>query len=206
VKPALLAALAAYLIGGVPFGYLLFRWTRGGDIRSVGSGNIGATNVARSAGWAVGVTTLLLDAAKGIAAVALARAICENDRAGAAAAALAAVAGHCYPIYLGFRGGKGVATGCGAFAVLDPESMGIALAVFAIVVAATRMVSAGSVLAAIAFPAACAATGFGTIPSFLAAGAGALIVARHRENLRRIFRGAEPRLGAARRAGEGARR
>ncbi|MBI3449412.1 MAG: glycerol-3-phosphate 1-O-acyltransferase PlsY [Acidobacteria bacterium] len=206
MTPRILAALAAYLIGGVPFGYLLFRWRRGGDIRSVGSGNIGATNVARAAGWAVGMTTLLLDAAKGVAAVALARAICENDRAGAAAAALAAVAGHCFPIYLGFRGGKGVATGCGAFAVLDPKSMGIALAAFAIAVALTRMVSAGSVLAALAFPAACAATGFGAIPASLAALAGGLIVLRHHENLTRILRGVEPRLGSAGDAGEGERR
>lgn len=195
MTPGLLAVIAAYLLGGVPFGFILYRLLRGGDIRGMGSGNIGATNVARSAGWPAGVMTLVLDAAKGAAAVALARALCREDPAWVAAAALSAVAGHCFPIFLKLRGGKGVATGCGAFALLHPAAMGVALAVFLLAVALTRIVSAGSILAAIAFPIAFAMMGAGAAPASLAGAAGLVIVARHHENIMRILSGAERRLG-----------
>ena len=195
MKAGLVAVLAAYLIGGVPFGFLFYKLKMGGDIRSVGSGNIGATNVARSAGWLVGGLTLVLDAAKGAAAVALALAFCGGDRRWAAAAALAAVAGHCYPVALKLRGGKGVATGCGAFLVLDPSALGIALLVFLATVAACRMVSAGSIMASVAYPIASGMLGAGSTTTFFAGVAGLLIVGRHHENILRILRGAERRLG-----------
>jgi glycerol-3-phosphate acyltransferase PlsY len=195
VRAGLLAVAAAYLIGGIPFGFLFYRIRRGGDIRSVGSGNIGATNVARSAGWLAGVLTLLFDAAKGAAAVALARAICEGDAAWSAAAALAAVAGHCFPVALKLRGGKGVATGCGAFLLLDPAALGVALAVFVLTVAASRMVSAGSITAAMAFPIASGMMGAGAATTFFAGCAGLLIVSRHHENIARMLRGVERRIG-----------
>lgn len=193
----LLVLVASYAIGGIPTGLILYRLARGGDIREVGSGNIGATNVARSGGYGIGVLTLVLDAAKGAAAVLMARAA-TGEMSWAAAAAFAAVAGHCFPVWLGFRGGKGVATGCGAFSLLHPAAMGVALAVFLLVVASTRLVSAGSVLAALAFPAGTALLGAGTVVSLFSAATGIVIVGRHHENLKRIFSGDEPRLGAAR--------
>ena len=190
--------IAAYLLGGIPFGLILYRAARGRDIRSVGSGNIGAANVARAGGWGIGLLTLAGDAAKGVASVLIAR-VATGAPAWEAAAALGAVAGHCFPVYLKFRGGKGVATGCGAFAFLDPAAMGVAVVVFAVAVALTRMVSAGSMLAALTFPLAAAALGGPAEVALLAGGAGALIVIRHHTNLGRIVRGEERRLGAGRR-------
>ncbi len=193
-----LAVLFAYLIGGIPFGLIFFRAAGGGDIRRVGSGNIGATNVARAGGWAAGVLTLAFDAAKGSVSVFVALAA-TGEAAWAASAGLGAVAGHCFPVYLRFRGGKGVATGCGAFAVLDPAAMSAALGVFLLAVALTRMVSAGSVLAALTFPVAMIVLGGDPAPALWAAAAGLLIVGRHLENLKRIARGVERRLGEQRR-------
>jgi len=192
----LIAVAAAYLLGGIPFGLLLYRLAKGGDIRSVGSGNIGATNVARSGGLGIGVLTLLLDAGKGASAVAIAGWLCGGDPAWNGAAALAAVSGHCFPVLMGFRGGKGVATGCGAFALLHPAAMGAALAVFAVTVLLTRMVSAGSILAAAAFPLASWALGAAAGSTIPAGAASLVILWRHRENMRRILEGAESRLGS----------
>ena len=188
------SVLAAYLIGGIPFGLLLYRAVSGGDIRGVGSGNIGATNVARALGWRIGVITLLFDAGKGAAAVLIGRAV-TGDPGWASAAGLGAVAGHCFPLFLSFRGGKGVATGCGAFAVLHPAAMGVALVIFAAAVALTRMVSAGSILGALAFPAATTLMGSPAALSLCSAAASALVVARHGGNIRRIAAGRERRIG-----------
>jgi acyl phosphate:glycerol-3-phosphate acyltransferase len=199
VSAALLAWTAAYLLGGIPFGLIVYRLVKGGDIRAVGSGNIGATNVGRSAGWLVGLATLALDASKGAAAVALARALVPGDPACAAAAALLAVAGHCFSIFLGFRGGKGVATGCGAFTLLHPAAMAAALAVFLLTLALTRMVSAGSIAAAVAFPIASGILGAGAAATACAGFAGLVIVARHHDNIVRIVNGSERRLGERKR-------
>ncbi|HKY32301.1 MAG TPA: glycerol-3-phosphate 1-O-acyltransferase PlsY [Candidatus Polarisedimenticolia bacterium] len=189
--PACVAA--AYLLGAVPFGYLLFRWRRGEDIRAHGSGNIGATNMARSAGRGLGAATLLLDVAKGAAAALLAWGATSSD-AWIAAAAFAAVVGHCFPVTLRFRGGKGIATGLGAYLVASPPAALAAAVLFAGVTAASRMVSAGSLAAAAALPLA-ALWLDGRGPMILSAAASAVLVAgRHRDNIRRILAGEENRI------------
>ena len=143
--------LLAYLLGSIPFGYLIVRAGGGGDVRETGSGGTGATNVTRRAGKWAGVLTLLLDALKGAAAVLVARALLAGG-AGAnwwvAASALAVVGGHVFPVWLGFRGGKGVATGLGVFLVLAPLAVLCSLLAFAVIVWATRYVSLGSITAA----------------------------------------------------------
>jgi glycerol-3-phosphate acyltransferase PlsY len=204
-------AAAAYLLGSIPFGYLLVRVFRGDDIRESGSGNIGATNVARSAPG-LGVLTLALDAGKGALAVLAAVALLgyfasgsfpgfhweapEHARPVAALAALLAVAGHVFPPWLRFRGGKGVATGAGAFFVLVPKVILAALAVFLLVVAAFRYVALASITAVAAVPLLAYLTRSGDSPAALGAmcTTAALIVARHHKNLRRLFAGSEPRF------------
>jgi glycerol-3-phosphate acyltransferase PlsY len=190
-----LAIVAAYLLGSVPTGYLLFRWSGGGDIRRHGSGNIGATNVMRSGGKAVGVLTLLLDALKGTAAVLLAREVAGGPWE--AAAAFAAVAGHCYPIFLRFRGGKGIATGCGAYLVLAPLPMAIALGVFAATVLFTRMVSMGSIAAGVALPLAILWWQPDRALAWSVVASAGLAIARHHANIRRIVAGREHRVDGA---------
>src|SRR5262249_12610580 len=148
----LLVLAAAYLIGGIPFGYLLVKLKTGEDVRSKGSGNIGATNVLRTTGRAIAVVTLLLDIGKGFFAVWLAARL-SNDSAGwMSASALAVMAGHAYPVFLKFHGGKAVASFIGAFLYLTPIPMLAALALFVIVVAATRHISMGSIVAAGGLP------------------------------------------------------
>jgi glycerol-3-phosphate acyltransferase PlsY len=192
---ALQVVAVAYLIGSIPFSFLVARAFGVHDVRRVGSGNVGATNVLRNAGKAAGVLALLLDLGKGAAASALAGRLAPGDAVMPAAAAVAAVVGHMFPVWLRFEGGKGVATGLGAFAPLDPKAALAALLAFVVVAAATRYVSLGSVaggvtLAAVAFalrgpdPVAIAAT-----LTF------ALVVFRHRSNLRRILGRTERRVG-----------
>ena len=193
MKDALSVLAAAFLLGSVPFGWILFRLRHGADVRTVGSGNIGATNLVRSSGWGIGLLTLILDAAKGAAAVVLALRLTGSPSWGAAAG-MAAVAGHCFTPWLGFRGGKGVATGCGAFAVIHPAGMLIALGLFALVLAATRKVAAGSIIASAGFPVAAASLGAPATVALWSGGACLLIVARHRENIRRLLRGEEGSL------------
>jgi glycerol-3-phosphate acyltransferase PlsY len=192
----------AYLLGSIPFGYLLVRLRGGGDVRETGSGGTGATNVTRRAGRSVGVLTLLLDALKGVAAVLVARAALG---AGAewwvSAAAVAAVLGHVFPVWLRFHGGKGVATGLGVFLVLAPLATLCALVVFVFVVRLWRYVSLGSITAACVLPLAVwslSAVGLSdrAAPPVLAvavAGA-ALIIYMHRANIGRLLRGEESRL------------
>src|SRR5580658_8210407 len=139
----LLAIVIAYLIGSIPFGYLLVKFTSGQDVRAVGSGNIGATNVLRTGNRAAAVATLMLDAAKGFAAVWLAAELTDQSPAWSSLAALAVMAGHCYPVFLGFKGGKAVATFIGAFLWLTPLPLAAALVIFLVVVALTRHISAG---------------------------------------------------------------
>jgi glycerol-3-phosphate acyltransferase PlsY len=191
---------AAYLIGSVPFSFLVARAFGVADVRRVGSGNVGATNVLRSAGRGAGAVALGLDVAKGALAVALAQRLLPGHPMLPAVAASVAVVGHVYPIWLGLRGGKGVATGLGAFAVLEPVAALVALPVFGLTVATTRFASLGSVVGAVTL--AMLVLFFrGPDPVALAAlAATALIVFRHRSNLLRILAGTERRLDSS--AGE----
>jgi len=190
-----LIPLAAYLLGAVPFGLLVGKAFGSADVRRTGSGNIGATNVARSLGPWAGVLTLLLDASKG-ALAAWMGGLLGGWPIGACLAGLAAILGHIFPVYLGFKGGKGVATGMGVFLILDPRSTAAAALVFLGTVGATRRVSAGSILGALSLP---LILHYREAPQTILATAWAcslLIVFRHRENLVRLFQGTEPRLGA----------
>lgn len=148
----LLALLIAYLLGAIPFGYLLVRLTTGADVRTSGSGNIGATNVLRTTGRAAGIATLLLDIAKGYAAVWIAGRLTGEEPIWMSLAALAVMAGHAFPVFLGFKGGKAVASFIGAFLCLTPLALICALIVFVVVVAWSRHISLGSICAAATFP------------------------------------------------------
>jgi acyl phosphate:glycerol-3-phosphate acyltransferase len=186
--------LATYLFSAVPFGLLMFKLGRGGDIRKQGSGNIGATNVFRAGGKAVGIATLLLDIGKGALSVLLVRSLTQGDVRWQAAAAFVAVLGHCFPIYLGFKGGKGIATGCGAYGVLAPVPMGIALCVFLVALLLTRMVSVGSICAGIAVPLLIVWLQPERALLISVAAAAALVLMRHQANIRRIATGGEHRI------------
>ncbi len=199
-----LLLVAAYLSGAVPFGYLLVRWLRHTDVRTVGSGNVGATNALRAAGKGAALAVLALDATKGLLPVLAARALGEPASV-QGMAALTAVLGHVYPITLGFRGGKGVATAAGAFLALSPAVLAAAAALFAVVLAAQRRVSVASLAAALACPLllyAFGRAGWAPPPSLpLLATSGAismLVIFKHRSNLERLRRGEEPRLGEGR--------
>jgi len=196
--------LSAYLLGSIPFGYLIVKLGGAGDVRETGSGGTGATNVTRRAGKWAGLLTLTLDALKGAAAVFIARLVLTDDFGvdwWVAASALAVVAGHCFPVWLGFRGGKGVATGLGVFVVLAPLALLCALPVFVLVVWATRYVSLASITAAALVPLAVWLTGSrggpnaNTLPTLASATAGgALIIFMHRANIGRLVRGQENKL------------
>jgi glycerol-3-phosphate acyltransferase PlsY len=195
----LIVAALSYLLGSVPFGYLLVRIVLGEDVRSSGSGNIGATNVARKSPG-LGVATLLLDAGKGLAAVLLARALFAgpDQKFIMTVGALCAVLGHLFPVWLKFRGGKGVATGFGSFVLIAPKSVLCMVGIFLIVVAVLRYVSLGSVAAAALFPLLAWGLHEYGRPGQLAlmAAASLLIVWKHRQNLVRLVSGLEPKLGA----------
>lgn len=232
MQPAAVIVIA-YLLGSIPFGYLIVSVTQGADIRETGSGGTGATNVSRRAGKAAGVVTLILDALKGAAAVAIAELILGLSIFGGgghigpplralggntlgehvlightgspedvywwvAAAAIAVIVGHIFPVWLRFRGGKGVATGVGVFLMLAPIAVALAAVVFVVVVAWTRYVSLGSILAAVAIPLFVLLQNAFIWPvEFLAPvisaaiGGAALIVFAHRENIGRLIRGTE---------------
>jgi len=191
----------AYLLGSISFAVLIVRMRTGRDIRTEGSGNAGATNVARAHGKALGVAVGLLDLAKGAGAVLLMRTVTADPRY-VAAAGLAAILGHVFPIFYGFRGGKGVATAFGAFLAMPLPVTWAALVcagVFLIVVLVTRYVSLGSILAMVLLPPVAGALFHAPRPIVAAAAAAAvLIVAKHRENLRRLARGEERRFGSKR--------
>lgn len=197
MRSAVACVVAAFLLGGIPFSHLIAR-LRGVDLRSVGSGNIGATNLARALGYGIGTIGLLLDAGKGALAVMIPGAVL-GSRATSAIEALAggaAILGHSFSPFLRFRGGKGVATGAGAFAILAPGATLVALGVFVAAVALTRVVGLGSVLAALALPIAAWALGSATPITITATLVAIVIIARHRDNLIRLMRGTENRLGA----------
>ncbi|MFZ0416575.1 MAG: glycerol-3-phosphate 1-O-acyltransferase PlsY [Candidatus Sulfotelmatobacter sp.] len=201
----LLIAAVSYLLGSIPFGYLLVRIFRGEDVRQSGSGNIGATNVSRKSPL-LGVLTLLLDALKGTAAVALSYKLADRMVAiptyeQLALAALFAVLGHMFPVWLRFRGGKGVATGLGSFVVIAPKAVLIAAGIFIMVVAIFRYVSLGSIIAVAVFPFMAWFIGqFSAPPLGLAmiSFASLLIILKHHENIRRLLAGTESRVGAKR--------
>ncbi len=216
-------AIVSYLLGSIPFGYLLVRFFRGVDVRKTGSGNIGATNVARTGSKGLAVATLLLDALKGYVAVVLALRMTAPVKSFiiampsdwgawqnmpesmhymylcAALASLFAVLGHMFPVWLRFKGGKGVATAVGAFLAIAPRAVLISLALFLVIVAVTRYVSLGSMLGALVFPFAA----WWLNPFVRTAGIMALIFApalliviRHEDNIRRLLAGNENRFGA----------
>jgi glycerol-3-phosphate acyltransferase PlsY len=205
LRTIFIIAALSYLLGSIPFGYLLVRIFRGEDVRQSGSGNIGATNVSRKSP-VLGGLTLLLDAAKGSAAVVLSYVLADHMVAiptleQMALGALFAVLGHLFPVWLKFRGGKGVATGLGAFALLAPNAMLIAAAFFIVVVFVSRYVSMGSIVAVAVFPIAAGLIGqFYLSPLALAliSLACLLILVKHRDNMRRLWAGTERRIGAKR--------
>lgn len=204
MKP-LIVILVSYLIGSIPFGYLIVRGKVGDDIRQSGSGGTGATNVSRRAGRAAGVLTLVLDALKGVVAVLVARALFPGVGPYAdwlaAVAGIAAIVGHIFPVWLRFRGGKGVATGVGVFFVLAPVALLCAGVLFVAIVALTRYVSLGSIIAAVTIPlfvwlqAVFVEPVADLRPLLTAAITGAaLILFAHRGNLGRLARGTESQI------------
>jgi acyl phosphate:glycerol-3-phosphate acyltransferase len=189
----LLAVLAAYLMGSIPFAQLLSK-RRGIDLRRVGSGNVGATNVLRTLGVRPAVLAMMLDAVKGTVAVLIAQRL-TNGVAAPVAAGLASMIGHVYPVWLRFRGGKGVATAAGAFAVLTPVAAAVAVGVFLLTVAVTRFISVGSMVAALTLAGWAIASDAPTIVAIGAAIGAALVLIGHRANVLRLVAGTERRVG-----------
>ena len=198
MNPWLISIPLAYLLGSIPFGYLLVRIFRKQDIRATGSGNIGATNVARSGAKGLGIATLLLDLGKAFAAVKIAQHISPGNYDLAVAAAVAAILGHVFPVWLGFRGGKGVASALGVFFALTWPSALAILGIFLVVFLITRYVSLASIIAAAVFP----LFGFYFVPfktPIVIAGflfIPLLIIVKHHENIRRLLAGTESRFGS----------
>jgi acyl phosphate:glycerol-3-phosphate acyltransferase len=188
----LAALVVAYLLGAIPFGYLLVKWKTGADVRAAGSGNIGATNVLRTTGRAAGVATLLLDITKGYAAVWVAQRVTGGNVWWMSAAALAVMAGHAFPVFLKFKGGKAVASFVGAFLRLTPLSLAAVLVVFVVTVGVTRHISVGSIVGAATFPLAVWLILHPAPPVMIASIIGGVfIVYRHKENIRRLHAGSE---------------
>ncbi len=190
-----LLALAGYMIGSVPFSFIVARRFGVKDVRAVGSGNVGATNVMRSAGRFPGALALILDASKGALAVVIARRLGAAD-GGVCIAGLCAVIGHLFPVWLGFRGGKGVATGAGLFIPLAPGALGAGVVAFVITLAASRLVSLASIAACVALPSAVLLSSAAPAVKTTAVIAGAIVIAKHHANIARLARGQEPRIGA----------
>jgi len=185
--------LLAYLIGAIPFGFILYWIYEKRDIREIGSGNIGATNITRAMGIFKGILILLVDVLKGMAAVYLTSQWMPDIR-WAGLAGLAAIVGHMFPVYLGFRGGKGVATWIGAFILIAPSKVCFALMAFLLVFLITRYVSLGSMTAVVCFPIILLAAGSDLCLWLPATAAAALIVNKHRDNIRRILKKTEHRF------------
>jgi glycerol-3-phosphate acyltransferase PlsY len=187
-----LAVVAAYLIGGIPFGLIIVRLMTGADVREAGSGNIGATNVLRTTGLVAGILTLVLDAAKAWIAVWLADRLSGGNVMWMSAAALAALAGHAWSVWIGFKGGKAVAAFVGAYVYLTPVPLLAVVLLFIFIVAWTRYLSLGSIIAAGLFPVACWMILHPDWPVLVSAlGAAIIVVERHRANIQRIRAGEE---------------
>lgn len=187
--------LSSYLIGAVPFGYLLFYLKEKKDIRTLGSKNIGATNILRLSGWKLAVVVLLLDIAKGFVPVILARRLFPEQINISIIAGIAAILGHCFPIYIKFKGGKGLATSLGIYLALAPLPLSCSLGIFLLAVLFTRYVSLGSILLSLSFPlfvmlfqgdTKIVITGFVIL---------ILILVQHRANIKRLLSGNERKLG-----------
>ena len=194
-----LGLVAAYLIGAIPVGFLVARAAGGTDIRRAGSGNIGATNVLRTLGRGPAVLTLVGDIVKGYLAVTAARAI-GTEAWSAAGGAVAAVAGNCWPLFLAFRGGKGMATGLGAFLAVAPWAVAPAAVLWLVVTSLSRYVSLASILSCVSLPVAAALLGYPRHSVVAAALVALIITWRHRENIARLASGTEHRLGDRARA------
>jgi acyl phosphate:glycerol-3-phosphate acyltransferase len=194
VALTVLGILAAYLIGAIPIGFLVARAAGSADIRRAGSGSIGATNVLRTLGVLPAVLTLVGDVVKGYLAVTAARAI-GTEAWAAAAGAVAAVTGNCWPVFLAFRGGKGVATGLGAFLALIPWAIAPAAALWIVVTAISRYVSLASIVACVSLPVSAALLGYPRHAVIAAVVTAAIIIWRHRKNIARLASGSESRLG-----------
>jgi glycerol-3-phosphate acyltransferase PlsY len=198
MNPWLISIPLAYLLGSIPFGYLLVKIFLKQDIRATGSGNIGATNVARTGAKGLGIATLLLDMVKAYVAVRIAQQLSPGNYDLAVVAAVAAILGHVFPIWLGFRGGKGVASALGVFLALTPISAACTFAVFLVIVLITRYVSLASIVGSATFPlfglhfvpfkTPIVIAGFFFIPL--------LIIVKHHQNIRRLLAGTESRFGA----------
>lgn len=187
------AVTLAYLVGSVPFAFLLSR-RRGIDLREVGSGNVGATNVLRTSGVRTAVVAMGLDVIKGALAVVMAQRL-TGGLGAPVVAGLASVLGHIYPVWLRFRGGKGVATAAGVFAVLTPMALGVASAAFVLAVWITRYISVGSVVGALTLAAVAVITDAPGVVEIGSAFAALVILQRHRANIKRVFAGTERRIG-----------
>jgi len=202
MNPWLLNIVVAYLLGSIPFGYILVRVFLKQDIRATGSGNTGATNVARSGKKGLAIATLLLDLLKGVAAVLIARKIASasgvDPRDMEAVAAAVAILAHIFPIWLGFRGGKGVATGLGVFLAISPLSTLCCLAVFIVVFSLSKYVSLASICAAAIFPVVAFLFAHGNVSAIVAASyvmIPAVIIFKHHSNIQRLLKGTEYRFG-----------
>ena len=191
----LITVAIGYSLGSIPFGYLLVRAFRGADVRTTGSGNIGATNVARMSP-ALGVVTLLLDAMKGFGAVWAASVLFPGQPMIPFVAGFAAVAGHIFPLWLRFKGGKGVATGLGSFLMLTPKGIVLALVVFLLVLAVFRLVALGSIVASASLPVSAFLLREGERPIGIAmlSASALLIIMKHHQNIARILRHTEPKF------------
>lgn len=211
IHSTLTIVVSSYLLGSIPFGYLLVRIFRGEDVRQTGSGNIGATNVARTGSKRLAIATLLLDALKGYVAVAHALHFAHHHAAEvppsephyvytlAALAGFCAIVGHMFPVWLRFKGGKGVATAVGAFLGIAPSGVPVALVLFVMIVALTRYVSLGSIVGAAVFPFAAwwlsPDTRSASVMSLISASS-LLVILRHKDNVRRLLSGNENRFGS----------
>ncbi len=188
----LLMIILSYLLGGIPFGYLIVRLIEGKDVRQIGSGNIGATNVFRTSKKVAGILTLLLDAGKGYLAVFMTSIVVHDPtRNWEVAAAVAAILGHVFPVFLKFKGGKGVATGCGAYAAISPLAVLTTLLLFVVTASVSKYVSLASILATAAYPA--WAYLYGQPRNVILGGiiGACIIIAKHHSNIRRLFKGTE---------------
>jgi len=195
MHPIFVAAGLGYLLGSIPFGYLLVRVFRGEDVRTTGSGNIGATNVARKSP-ALGAATLVFDAGKGLSAVLLAARFFPGSAAIPFVAAFAAVAGHIFPVWLRFKGGKGVATGLGSFLFLTPKAIVLALVVFLIALVVFRFVALGSILASGSLPISALLLREVEKPTgiIMLSAAAFLVIVKHRQNIARMLKHTEPKF------------
>ena len=200
MTPLFLTAAYSYLLGSIPFGYILVRAFRQQDVRQTGSGNIGATNVSRTSP-ALGALTLVLDALKGLAAVAITRMLFPGHNSLLGAAAFFAILGHVFPVWLRLRGGKGVATGLGSFVLLTPKTILVMFVIFVVVFLAFRYVSLASVLSVALFPLLAwilEPSDDAPLLTFITA-ASLLIIAKHHENIRRLLAHTESRFQWSRR-------